>query len=226
MTAEIGHNMPPASEAFSMAINDLFTEAKNFLDGQPIADEGQADAYTAIMDGMKELLRDAEKTRKAEKEPFLVAGREVDERWKAATAPAQLTVKEIAKPLTVWREAQQAIKDAETAKLREEGAQKEKKAQAARESAISLEDAEKAEEQLKRADIAKKTANKIDRSASGMRTSWVAEVTDPLALGKWAWLNRRDEYTTFLEGLAKREINLAKAGQLPGVNAVAIKTAT
>ena len=65
MTATSGHNRAPACESFAMAINDLFAEAKNFLDGQPIENQQQADALGKILAMMKDLVRDAEKTRKA-----------------------------------------------------------------------------------------------------------------------------------------------------------------
>ena len=217
--ATIGDNNPPASEAFAMAINDLKAEASNFLDGEPIADKKQADAYSLILDSMKEYLRDAEKTRKAEKEPFLDAGREVDGRWKSVTDPAKMTIDMIAKPLTVWRQAEQAKRDAEAKALRERAEREAQKALQARNSAQTIEQAEQAEAMLESAEIAKKTANKIDRSATGLRTYWEVELTDALALGKWAWTNRNPEYLEFLEALAKREMTLAKAGQLPGVAA-------
>lgn len=218
--ATIGHNEPPACEAFGMAINDLFAEAKNFLDGQPIENQQQADALGDILTGMKELLRDAEKTRKAEKQPHLDAGKEVDERWKAVRSPAELTIAEATEPLTVWRVEQQRIADEKAKELREEAAKKEQQAQAARESATSLEEAEEAESLLKSASIAQKTANKIDRSATGLRTTWDIQVLDYGALLALMEKNRADDLCEFLNTYAHRNIELAKAGNLPGVEAV------
>lgn len=218
-------NNPPASEAFAMAINDLFAEAKNFLDGSEIESQGQADSLTVILDGMKELLRDAEKTRKAEKQPHLDAGKAVDTKWKEVQEPAKLTIAEATKPLTVWRTKVQAEADAKAKKLREEAEAKELAAVKARASATSLEDAEAAEKLLKQADIAKKTANKIDRGATGLRTSWDAQVLDYGALLKWVKQNRPDDLMEFLNTFAHRNIALAKAGNLPGVGAKEVKKA-
>lgn len=201
MTATIGDNNPPASEAFAMAIDDLNAEAKNFLDGEPIENEGQADALTDILDGMKQLSRDAEKSRKAEKEPHLKAGKEVDTRWKEPIDKAKLVISVATGPLTVWRQKVQAEKDAEQKRLREIAEKAEREAQAERANAVSLEDAEQAEEKLKQSKIATATANKIDRTATGLRTYWEAEITDYGALLAFikktnsSWLkDRLDEY--------------------------------
>ena len=203
-TPAVGHNNPPACEAFSMAITDLFDEAKNHLDGKPIENEAQADALTDILDGMKQLLRDAEKARKAEKEPHLQAGKAVDARWKEPKSKAELAIVEAAKPLTTWRLAVQAKKEAEEKRLREEVAAKVAKAQQARSEATNLDDAEKAEAMLKQADIAKKTANKVSRAPIGLRTYWEAEITDRRALLQHVmksdpqWLE--DRLTEYAEG--------------------------
>lgn len=225
MTAAIGHNSPPASEAFAMAINDLFAEAKNFLDGQPIENQQQADALGDILTGMKELVRDAEKTRKAEKQPHIDAGKAVDDRWKAVKAPAELTIAEATKPLTVWRTEQQRIADEKAKRLREEAAADLARAQAARESATSLEDAEHAEAILKGATIAQRTANKIDRAPTGLRTTWDAQVLDYGALLKWMKAKRQDDLMEFLNTFAQRNVEIAKAGNMPGVVAQQIRKA-
>lgn len=225
-TAPIGHNEPPACEAFAMAINDYYAEAKNHLDGKPIENQKQADDLTAILDIMKELLRDAEKSRKSEKQPFLDAGKEVDTRWKAVQEPAKLTITEATKPLTVWRVAVQAEKDAEAKRLREEADKAERDAHSQREQAAGLSEVHEAETLLEQAKIAKLMANKIDRGATGLRTTYKAEITDPIAFGKWAWESRRDDYMAFLETLASQNIEAAKAGTLPGVGAELIKKAS
>lgn len=223
--ATIGHNEPPASEAFAMAINDLKAEASNFLDGEPIDDEKQAEAYSLILDSMKEYLRDAEKTRKSEKEPHLQAGREVDSRWKAVTDPAKLTIDMIAKPLTVWRQAVQAKRDAEAKVLRERAERDAQKALDARNKAQTIEQAEQAEAMLESAKIATATANKIDRSATGLRTTWDAQVLDYGALLKWMKAERPNDLMEFLNTYAQRNVQLAKAGQMPGVEAREIRKA-
>lgn len=220
-----GHNNPPASEAFAMAINDLKAEADNFLDGEAIENEGQAEAITKIVNDMKEYLRDAEKTRKAEKEPFLQAGRKVDATWKKVTDPAKLVVAAAEKPLTVWRVEQDRIKNAEAKKLRECAEQEAREALAMREQANSLADMEAAEEAIKSAKIATATANKIERSSTGLRTSWETDVVNAGSLLRWIKENSPGDLHEFLNAFAKRNVELAKAGRLPGVEAREVKKA-
>lgn len=47
--AIIGHNAPPPEELIFAEINDLYDTAKDFCDGEAIADAATADAVTKIM---------------------------------------------------------------------------------------------------------------------------------------------------------------------------------
>lgn len=216
MTATIGDNQPPALEAFSMAIDDWMDEAKNHLDGKEIENQAQADDLGTILKTMKELARDAEKARKAEKQPHLDAGKAVDASWKPYLDKAKLVIAEATKPLTAWRTKVQAEKDAEAQQLREEAEAAERKAQEARKEAASLEEAEQAEAMLQQADKAKKTANKIDRAPTGLRTTWEVEVTDYGALLAHYKSNMPDRVKDWLAQQAQRDVN-GGVRMIPGV---------
>lgn len=190
---EIGGNNPPALEAFSMAIDDWMDEAKNHLDGKEIENQAQADDLGTILKTMKELARDAEKARKEEKQPHLEAGKAVDAAWKPYLDKAKLVIAEATKPLTAWRTKVQAEKDAEARRLREE-----------------------AEAMLQQADKAKKTANKIDRAPTGLRTTWEAEVTDYGALLAHYKSNMPDRVKDWLSEQAQRDVN-GGVRMIPGV---------
>lgn len=216
--ATIGHNEPPASEAFAMSINDLYAEAKNYLDGEAIENQAQADSIGKIVADMKKLLKDAETTRKAEKQPYLDAGKAVDDRWKKVKEPAERAIATAEKPLTEWRVAVQAAKDAEAKALREEADRKAAEALAAHQNAKSLEDAEKAEELIQRAQIAEKTANKIERQPTGLTTYWEAEITDRRALLQHVMVTDPAWLTDRLQEYATTAVRATKA-DLPGVTA-------
>src|SRR3546814_8195285 len=68
---KIGHNNPPSPfDDIKAEIEALHEEARGWLDGEPVASQGQADA----LDKLKGMIRDAEKKaenlRKAEVKPF------------------------------------------------------------------------------------------------------------------------------------------------------------
>ena len=51
-----------------------------------------------------------------------------------------------------------------------------------------------AEAVLKQATKLQAVANRVDRTPTGLRTLYRAEVTDATAFARWAWANRRTEY--------------------------------
>src|SRR6187551_2387581 len=79
--SEIGHNNPPPFEAFSLDVDDLFATAKDFLDGQPIETEGQAESVAAILDHARKTWKAADEQRKVEKRPHDDAAQAVQDQW-------------------------------------------------------------------------------------------------------------------------------------------------
>jgi hypothetical protein len=249
MPAEIGDNGGPALDplpALKTDVDDLVSEADSLV---AITTEEQAEAVKDLLKRAKASVKAADDTRTAEKEPHLLAGRNVDERFKpviTAAKAAQATVQAI---LTPWNVGQERIRKALAQKLRDEAAATLAAAQQAHKSialpspALSRDvqegelysvrscigfdnlqtriDADLANEQA-----AKQTAqaNRLDKVAKGLRTSWDAKVEFPLIFGKWAWENCHDEYMGFLTGLAERQIRIAKR-DLPGVRAIERKSA-
>ena len=113
------------------------------------------------------------------------------------------------------REAKQRAKDEAARQAREEAEQRQREAQEALRSSDSLVERVEAEERLKQAAKLTAVANKIDRSATGLRTNKRVELTDPTAFGRWAWEHRRDAYVAALTNLAEKERdNLAP---IPGI---------
>lgn len=198
--------------AFSAAINDLRDEAANFLDGAPIENQGQADAVTTILDSMKALSRDAEKERKAEKQPHLDAGKAVDSKWQPLIKTAKLVTEEAQKPLTVWRTEQQRLKDLETERLRKLAEQQQLEAQEALKAANGLEQREAAEKLAESAQITERTANKIKRGPTSLTTYWEAEITDKKALLQFVMKNDPLTLTAFLEAWAAQHVRDNKTG--------------
>lgn len=218
-----GHNNPPAFDAFSMALDEAYDTAKDFLDGAPIETQGQADAVGKIVSEVKRIKKDADEARKAEKEPHLEAGRAVDAKWKPLAERADTIIKAAQQPLTAYLSKLAEEQRAAENKAREEAAKKAQEAiEATRAAQGSVEAIEHAKELEREADKAAREAAKagkvkahvagMDR-AIGLRTYQVAEVTDRRALLEYVMKNDADALTAWLEEYARKALPL----QLPGV---------
>lgn len=218
----IGHNMPPEAidpfAAMAVHINDLYQLAEGTLTGGDITTPEQAEQIEALKTDIKKAVADAEKARKAEKEPHLEAGRAVDTKWKVLTDKGTLAAKTAATALTPWLLKVQAEKDAEQKRLREEA---EAKAEEARKAFTTtaptdLEARAEAERIAKEAAKATAAANKIDRGATGLRTYWTSTVTDYGALLAHMKAHDPEGLKAMLSEYAERQKN-AGARILPGV---------
>ena len=219
-------NNPPAYEAISLHIEDLIAEAQNYLDGQPIENQGQADDIGKLLDNIRQAKKAADDQRVIEKKPHDDAAKAVQQKYKPLIDKCDLAGTVAKRALTPWLEHLEA----EQRRISEEKRiEAEKAAKAAREAEIAartdLAGAEKAEAARLVADDLAKAAGRAEKvkpqatggaRAIGLRTSYRAEITDPLAFGKWAWAHRNAEYMEFLEGLAVRECRHGPA-MIPGI---------
>lgn len=213
-----GHNMSPF-DAMEVHVDDLYSEAKNWLDGQAIENDGQAQAVDALLD----MLREAEKARKAafdeEKRPHLEAGRAVDAKWKPLKERIERAVAGCRAVLTPYRQEQDRLRREEEERKRQEAEAKRREAQEALQASSpgNLDEREKAEAALEEAKKAEAAANKISREATGLRTSYEAEITDINAAVQHYWKTDREEFFILIRRLADRDAK-AKKRNIPGIH--------
>jgi hypothetical protein len=218
-------NNPPPEMAFAMAIDDLYSEAGNFIDGTPIDSQGEADAIGIILSSLKQIVKDADKARKAEKKPHDDAAKAVQAKWTPITDKAERAITAIQKPLTAYLMAQEAVRQADAQRLADAAALAEQQAQQAMQNVSSLADAEQAEQLVKdakkltasakRADSAKSHVASVGR-AIGLRTYWKATVTDYSALLAYMKQARPDDLKAMLADYATAQVRCG-AKHLPGV---------
>lgn len=219
----IGGNNPPAFDAYSMALDDAYSTAKDFLDGQPIETQGQADAVGKIASEVKRIKKDADAARADEKMPHLAASRAIDAKWKPLLERADTILKAAQAPLTAYLQrlaAEQAEREREA---REEAARKAQEAlEASRAAEGSVEAIERAKSLQKGADIAAREAARAGKQkahvagmdrAIGLRTYQVAEVTDRRTLLIWIANNDEAAISEWLAEYARK----ALPRKLPGV---------
>lgn len=213
---EQGHNNPPPDAAFGLHVDSLFTLLSDTLAGGEVSSDEQEAAIDAILDDFRKAGTDAEKARKAEKEPFLEAGRAVDAKWKPVTDKAARGATACKDALTPYRTAKQRAKDEAARKAREEAEARAKAAQEALRIADDLEATFAAERELETAAKLTAVANKIDRAPTGLRTSWEAEITDRKAALLHYLARAPERFEALIQQLANEDARGTRA-PVPGV---------
>lgn len=236
----IGHNHPPADaeptpfEMSEVEIGDLFAEAKNWLDGEPVSSQAQADAVSKLIDDLRKAGKLADERRVAENKPFDDGKAEVQARYaplisdtKSIKGKVPLAIEMAKKALTPWLQKLEEEKAAAAKKAREEAEAAERAAQealAAARAADDLSKREEAEKLLAQAKTAEAVADKAENAkahatggskAMGLRSVWRAEMTDPRAAAAHYWQTRRPDVDAFFQGLADADVRAGKR-DIPG----------
>lgn len=225
--ATIGHNRPDTFTLFSESIGDLLVEAQNFLDGSEIENEGQEQAVASILTRLRREANGADEARKAEKKPHDNAAKAVQSKWQPLLSKADTAVNAAKAVLASYLQKKEAAQRAAAEAARQEAEQKAAAARQAAENAAQTDYAalEQAKALQETAHAAGKVADRLEKAkpqakggerAVGLRSSYQAEIIDPVAFGKWAWANRKEEYVAFLTSLAIRECRHGPR-DLPGV---------
>jgi hypothetical protein len=224
--APIGHNAPPEPfDAFKLHIDDLYSEAANFLDGQPIANQAQADTVNVLLNRLRKAEKDGDEARRAEKKPHDDAGAAVQAKWTPLLGRAKLAVQTCKQALAPFLEAQEAAKQRAVEAAQQEARDK---AEAARKAIAAPDDLTgQAEHRAlqEAAALAGKAATRAEKQkvqvkggerATSLRTSYRAELTDPKAFGRWLWEHRNADYLEWLTGWAQSESRNGPRG-IPGI---------
>ena len=219
------------TEAFAK-IDDLYEEAKNFADGEPITTPEMAAAITALYDGLHESGKEAEALRVAEKKPFDDAVDAIQARYnpyvqakkgKVARGKDALGVL-----LTAWRVEQQRVAAEAARKAREEADALRAEAEAAiRTSSGNLAEREAAEEILDTAKQADRFARRTEKAATtgmGLRTLWVASLVDEEAALEWAYGRDPKRFTELVQQMADEAVR-AGLREVPGFEVTEVKKA-
>jgi hypothetical protein len=219
-------NAPPV-EQHGLHIDDLYDEAKNWLDGTPIENQGQAEAVGSLLAKFREARKGADEQRVTEKKPHDEAGAAVQAVWKPLIDKCERAEKIAKNVIGAWQiklEAEQRAKAAEAALQAEaERADAQAKLAAARGSE-RLEDAEEAEDAVKRAKDAEREANRADKAkplvatggrSVGLRSYWEPTLTDSVAALKHYRETQPEALKAWLLDQAARDVRLG-VRVLPG----------
>lgn len=227
-TATIGHNgAPDPFGAIKAHIDDLYAEAKNWLDGDPITTQAQADQVGRLLDMIREAEKAADEARKQENEPFDIGKAAVQAKYapliadtKAVRGKTVLASEACKAALAPWRQEQERIKREAAEAARREAEEKARiAAEASRMAdAADLEARERADAAIRDADAAAKLANRADKAATtgtGLRSHWSPTLTDGVAAARHYWGAEREKCEAFFLSLAKADV-LAGKRTIPG----------
>lgn len=230
-----GHNGGPPiidpTEAFTK-IDDLYEEAKNFADGEPIATPEMADAITALFDGLHEAGKEAETLRVAEKKPLDDAVDAVQTKYNPYVQPKKGKVARgkdaLGVLLTAWRVEQQRIAAAKADAARREADALRAEAEAAiRASSGNLAEREAAEEVLENAKEAEKFARRTNKAATtgtGLHTSWSASLVNEEIALEWAYGRDARRFVELVQQMADEAVR-SGLREVPGFKVVEEKNA-
>lgn len=224
------HNQPPADDdqpsAFDLVkkdIEDLFEEATNWCDGEPISSQEMHDAVEKLYDGLHEAGKRADTLRVAEKKPLDDKIAAIQAAYnpliQAKKGKVDLGKSELGKLLAVWRKKIADEKAAEAAAKAAEAAAAAQAAQdAIRASAGNLAARVDAEEQLAHAATLQKQAKRADKAATtglGLRTVWVATPVNAEAGLDWAYVQDPARFTALVQQMADEAVR-GGAREVPG----------
>lgn len=238
--ATIGDNNPPTPfEEISEKISDLYDEAKQWLDGDPVDSQGQADALNTLINMIRQAEKEADALRKDEVKPFDEGKAEVQARYnpligktKSVTGKTVLALDVAKKALTPWLEKLDAEKREVERVAREQAEAARKAAEQAfilseKDNLAEREEAERLADAAKQADINARVAAK-DKShakggvgrATGLRSEWHAEITDKREFARWIWTNRESEMSGWLSEMADKIVKQNHDQEIPGVKII------
>lgn len=221
-----GPKVDAAFEAIVATIDDLYDEAKNWADGEPIASAEIAEAVTKLFDGLGAAGKEAETLRVTEVKPLDEAKATIQARFHPLIGDTKSGKGKVVRGraalqtlLTAWRVEQQRIAAEKARKAREEADALAAKAQEAiRASSGNLAEREEAEELLDHAKQANRFANRQDKAATvgtGLRTTWVAALVDENAALEWAYSKDPARFTALVQQMADESVR-SGARVVPG----------
>lgn len=226
-----GHNAP--TDPVEAALAELQGEeelAKELL-AKPIEDQAAADKAGTWARRIGDIGSKAEKSRVAEKEPHLEAGRAVDAKWKPVVEGSKALAAKLKAHITPFLQAQKRAEEERARKAAEEARKKREEADAAARAAKTDDEAEAA----RVADLHRQAAE-ADRAATmknasagrtgakvALRTETHIIVTDFAAAAAHYVAARPQELVELIGRLASRDV---KAGvEIPGTERQTVERA-
>jgi type IV secretory pathway VirB10-like protein len=225
MTALLANAPAEPAVLFAECVEDLLLEARNFLDGEPITNEQQAEAVSSLLNRLRRVSKDADEARKVEKKPHDDAAKAVQAKWTPIISKADLAASTAKQALAPYLKAIEDQQRAEAEAAKAEALRLSQIALDAHHGAVgNMEAIEDAERLLKAAKGAAVHAMRAERAkanvkggerATGLRSVWTPTLTDSCAALRHYREHQPTELKAWLQGQAERDVR-AGARSIPG----------
>jgi len=198
LSPTIGDNNPPEPtplETMAEAVNDLYFEAQNWLDGDPVSTAEQAAELTRLKSRLQEAVKAVDAERKKVADPVYATWKDINAAWKPIGDKATKAVQVAQRALTPWLEAVAAENKRKADEAREaanEAARRLREAATAERQSSDLRDVDRREELEREAEDAAKAARRAEKETSvirgedgskaTLRTIWNVTIADRRAL--------------------------------------------
>lgn len=225
MTALLANAPAEPAVLFAEEVDDLLLEARNYLDGEPVSTEGQAEAVSSLLNRLRRVAKDADEARKVEKKPHDDAGKAVQAKWKPIIDKAELATSTAKQALAPWlrKLEEQQRAEAEAARIEAERLAREA-AEAHVKAFGNLEATEDAERLLKAAADADRQASRAEKQkahatggerAVGLVDRYWPELTEPSEALKHYRATQPDALKAWLLSQAEADVRSGKR-EIPG----------
>tara|TARA_R110000822_G_scaffold281251_1_gene402948 strand:+ start:4796 stop:5557 length:762 start_codon:yes stop_codon:yes gene_type:complete len=214
----------PSDAEMKVAVDSIYEEAKNWLDGADVETEEQGEEIAKLLQITRDAFKQYDGFRKAEKAPLDEAVALVQGRYNPLLRRLTSVIDGCRSVLGTWQAKKAAELEAEQRRLREEADAAEAEAQKAfatsgvgdldrREAAEAAADRAKIADMVARKQAKETAAVKGFGKAIGMRRRRVTEVEDYQVFARYAWREHRAQMEVFLENLAS---NIAAGTPIDG----------
>lgn len=225
MNVQIGHNSEnmDAFEANSTHLADLYEEAKQWLDGEPITTEEQAEALATLDSEIMAVAKALDDQRKDEARPFDEGKAAVQIKYNPFVQPkkgqadlARKAIKEALAPFMIEKERQRQ-EALEQARLKAEALERDAQEALRNRNASNLNEVAEAESLVKQANAAQKAADKISKETAAIKgegraksliTTYEPKIIDAKAAGRWAWEKEPERFHALILKIAQEQFNI------------------
>lgn len=201
-----GHNNPPDDEAdpherWTKTFEALKEEAEPLI-GSKVETEEQAEKHAAMAKALDAVAREADKIRKAEKQPHLDAGKAVDNKWRSLTTEPKDVAKKVKRTLDEFMREQERQRREEAERLRQEAMAQAKRSDNQEEVVEKIERAQ-ALEQAKTTVGTTGAKVRMREVISAIITDFDKAVADPQ-------IKDHPDYRAFIQQLCDRAVRAGK----------------
>lgn len=217
---KIGDNNPPLTpfDVASAALADLKIEASNYLDGQAIVTQAEADAVGRLLNMGRLTEKLIDQKRVEEKKPHDELANSVQAKYKPLMTDVERIVSVVKQSLADFMKAEEAKREARAKEAMDYAQRQLEKVHAMKEAprtgTRSLNEKALLDEAAHDASEALKAVYDIEREkiqvrtggrSATLKTQNAAEITDYTAFARWVWKSEyKNELFEFLNGLADR----------------------